>query len=53
MPVLTRRLVDGAAPRDTEYQIYDGEIPGLPLRVNPERAEGALEAPASQWRGDF
>ena len=35
MPVLTKRLVDAAAPRETEYQVYDGEIPGLALRVNP------------------
>jgi integrase len=35
MPVLTKRLVDGATPKETEYQIYDGEIPGLALRVNP------------------
>src|SRR5260370_810832 len=35
MPVLTKRLVDGANPREMEYQIYDGEIPGLALRVNP------------------
>jgi len=35
MPVLTKRLVDAAAPREMEYQVYDGEIPGLALRVNP------------------
>ena len=35
MPVIGKRLVDAATPRDTEYQIYDGEIPGLALRINP------------------
>jgi len=35
MPVLTKRLVAAAAPRETEYQIFDGEIPGLALRVHP------------------
>jgi integrase len=35
MPVLTKRLVTAAAPRATEYQIFDGEIPGLALRVHP------------------
>jgi integrase len=35
MPVLGKRLVDSAAPREVEYQVYDGEIPGLVLRVNP------------------
>lgn len=35
MPVLSKRVVDGASPREGEYQIYDGEIPGLALRVNP------------------
>jgi integrase len=33
--VLGKQLVDAAAPREVEYQIYDGEIPGLVLRVNP------------------
>jgi hypothetical protein len=35
MSVLTKRLIDGANPREMEYQIYDGGIPGLALRVNP------------------
>jgi integrase len=35
MPKLTKRLVDLAEPRKAEYQVYDGEIPGLALRVNP------------------
>jgi len=35
MPVLGRRMVDAAAPRESEYQIFDGEIPGLALRINP------------------
>jgi hypothetical protein len=26
---------NAAAPRETEYQVYDGEILGLALRVNP------------------
>jgi integrase len=33
--VLGKRVVDAAAPREVEYQIFDGEIPGLALRVNP------------------
>jgi integrase len=35
MPVLSKRTVDAASPRDAEYQVFDGEIPGLALRVNP------------------
>jgi hypothetical protein len=35
MPVLSKRLVDAAAPRAKEYQIFDGEIPGLALRIQP------------------
>jgi hypothetical protein len=33
--MLGKRLVDAAAPRESEYQIFDGEIPGLALRINP------------------
>jgi integrase len=36
MPVLSKRLVDAAVPRSTEYQVFDGEIPGLALRVSPK-----------------
>ena len=32
--MLTKRLVDAATPRQTEYQLFDGEIPGLALRVH-------------------
>jgi integrase len=35
MPVLTKRLVNASAPREAEYQIFDGDIPGLALRVHP------------------
>ena len=35
MPVLTQRVVDAAALRGTEYQVFDGEIPGLALRIHP------------------
>ncbi len=33
--MLGKREVDRATPRDKEYQICDGEIPGLWLRVYP------------------
>jgi hypothetical protein len=46
MPVLTKRLVVATAPRETEYQIYDGEIPGLALRVNPNSRKVG-----GGWRG--
>lgn len=35
MPVLGRDVAKAAIPRESEYQIFDGEIPGLALRVNP------------------
>jgi hypothetical protein len=41
--VLTKRLVDAATPRQTEYQLFDGEIPGLAL-AGREEAQG--ERPA-------
>jgi hypothetical protein len=40
MPVIGKRLVDAAMPRDTEYQIYDGEIPRLGAAGQPQRPEG-------------
>jgi hypothetical protein len=35
MPTLTKRLVDAAKPRSLEYELYDGDLPGLALRVYP------------------
>lgn len=35
MPVLSKRVVDAAAPREKEYQVFDAEVPGLALRVRP------------------
>lgn len=37
--MLTKRLVDAATPRQTEYQLFDGEIPGLALRVHPNASK--------------
>lgn len=37
MPELTKRLVDAATPRASEYEVHDGEIPGLALRVYPNQ----------------
>ncbi|MFC7334789.1 tyrosine-type recombinase/integrase [Rhodocista pekingensis] len=33
MPRLTKRTVDGAVPRNTDYFLWDEEIPGFGLRV--------------------
>jgi len=35
MPKLTKRVVDAASPKASEYFIWDTEIPGLGLRVLP------------------
>ncbi len=32
---LTKRLVDNAAPQDRAYMMWDNEVPGFGLRVNP------------------
>ena len=37
--MLTKRLVDAATLRQTEYQLFDGEIPGLALRVHPNASK--------------
>ena len=37
--MLTKRLVNAATPRQTEYQLFDGEIPGLALRVHPNASK--------------
>jgi integrase len=36
--ILTRALVDAAAPRDKPYRIWDARVPGLFLRVQPSGA---------------
>ena len=35
MPKITKRLVDAAEPRDKPYTIYDGQVPGFGIRVQP------------------
>ena len=35
MPKITKRLVDAAEARRTEYFVWDSEIPGFGLRVLP------------------
>ena len=35
MPKITKRLVDAAEPRDKPYTIYDGQLPGFGIRVQP------------------
>jgi integrase len=35
MANLTKRVIDAATPGPVEYELYDGEIPGLALRVYP------------------
>ncbi len=35
MPKITKRLVDAAEPRDNPYTIYDGQVPGFGIRVQP------------------
>lgn len=35
MPRLTKRIAEGAAPREKEYYLWDEDIPGLGLRVLP------------------
>ena len=37
--MLTKRLVDAATPRQAEYHLFDGEIPGLALRVHPNSSK--------------
>ena len=34
-PKITKRLVDAAEPRDKPYTIYDGQVPGFGIRVQP------------------
>lgn len=40
MPKLTKRIVDAAEVRATEYFIWDDDIPGLGLRVLPSGRKG-------------
>lgn len=40
MPKLTKRIVDAAEVRGTEYFIWDDDIPGLGLRVLPSGRKG-------------
>ena len=40
MPKLTKRLVDAAEARSTEYFVWDSEIPGFGLRVLPSGRKG-------------
>ena len=40
MPKLTKRLVDAAETRPTEYFVWDSEIPGFGLRVLPSGRKG-------------
>ena len=40
MPKLTKRIVDAAEVRTTEYFIWDDDIPGLGLRVLPSGRKG-------------
>ena len=35
IPKTTKRLVDAAEPRDKPYTIYDGQVPGFGIRVQP------------------
>ena len=35
MPKITKRLVEAAEPRDKPYTIYDGQVPGFGIRVQP------------------
>jgi integrase len=35
MPTLTKRLIDAAVPQSTEFELYDGQLPGFALRVYP------------------
>ena len=35
MPKITKRLVDAAEHRDKPYTIYDGQVPGFGIRVQP------------------
>ena len=35
MPKITKRLVDAVEPRDKPYTIYDGQVPGFGIRVQP------------------
>jgi hypothetical protein len=35
MPELTKRLVEAAAPKERHYYIFDEELPGFGIRVQP------------------
>ena len=40
MPKLTKRIVDAADTRTTEYFVWDSDIPGFGLRVLPSGRKG-------------
>ena len=40
MPKITKRIVDSADPRPTEFFVWDTEIPGFGLRVLPSGRKG-------------
>ena len=35
MPKLTKRIVEAAEPREQDYIIFDGDLPGFAVRILP------------------
>lgn len=42
MPKLTKRSVEGLEPRDTDYLVFDSELPGFGVRVMPSGRKSYL-----------
>lgn len=60
MPKLTKRSVEGLEPRNTDYLVFDSELPGFGVRVMPSgrksylvqyRSGGRTRRLALGWHG--